>query len=130
MILIPYRRGNRQQGITDASCAWNAPRKRRQRRPAICWNRLSQFSTSCRLLLPLRPTKRKHSSLDIPVVLLEEVAEILNEEQMEENEEDILRKKKVVFDNLQLKHPITYKSYNLCKLAADETLATKLVLPN
>ena len=44
---------------------------------------------------------------------------------MEENEEDILRKKKVVFDNLQLKHPITYKSYNLCKLAGDEQLATK-----
>ena len=31
----------------------------------------------------------------------------------------------MVFDNLQLKHPITYKSYNLCKLAADEKLATK-----
>lgn len=72
-----------------------------------------------------RATKRKHSSLDIPVVRLEEVADILNEEQMEENEEDILRKKKVVFDNLQLKHPITYKSYNLCKLAADEKRATK-----
>ena len=92
----------------------------------MCWNRLSrQFSTSCRLLLSLRATKRKHGSLDIPVVRLEKVEEIFNEEQMEENEEDILRKQKVVFDNLQLKHPITYKSYNLCKLAADEKLATK-----
>ena len=92
MILIPYRRGNRQQGITDASCEWKAPRKRRQRRPAICWNRLSQFSTSCRLLLSFRAAKRKHGSLDIPVVRLEEAAEILNEELMKENEEDILRK--------------------------------------
>ena len=53
----------------------------------------SQFSTSCRLLLSLRATKRKHGSLDIPVVRLEEV----EEEQIEENEEDFLRKKKVVY---------------------------------
>ena len=40
------------------------------------------------------------------------------EEQMQEHEEDISLRKKVVFGNLQLEHPITYKSYNLCKLAA------------
>ena len=105
---------NRQQGITDASCAWNAPRKRRQRRPAwFVGTRIVSVhgSTSCRLPLSLRATKRKHGSLDIPVVRLEEVEEILNEERMEEKEEDISGKKKVVFDNLQLKHPITYKSY-------------------
>ena len=44
---------------------------------------------------------------------------------MEEHEDDISRKKKAVFSNLQLKHPITYKSHNLCKFAADGKLVTK-----
>ena len=47
------------------------------------------------------------------------------EEQMQEHEEDISVRKKVVFGNLQLEHPITYKSYNLCKLAADGKLTKK-----
>ena len=47
------------------------------------------------------------------------------EEQMQEHEEDISLREKVVFGNLQVKHPITYKSYNLCKLAADEKLTQK-----
>jgi len=49
----------------------------------------------------------------------------LAEEQMREHEEDISLRKKVVFANLQLEHPITYKSYNLCKLAADGKLTKK-----
>ena len=73
----------------------------------------------------LAATKRKHGSLATTVVSLEEVEEFLNEEQMEEHEDDISRKKKAVSSNLQLKHPITYKSYNLCNLAADGKLATK-----
>ena len=44
---------------------------------------------------------------------------------MEDHEDDISGKKKAVFSDLQLKHPVTYKSYNLCKLAADGKLATK-----
>ena len=47
------------------------------------------------------------------------------EEQMQEHEEDISLRKTVVFGNLQLEHPITYKSYNLCKLAADGKLTKK-----
>ena len=73
----------------------------------------------------LAAAKRDHSSLVTTDVSMEEVEEFLNEEQMEEHEDDISRKKKVVITNLQLKHPITYKSYNLCKLAADGKLATK-----
>ena len=44
---------------------------------------------------------------------------------MQEHEEDISLRKKVVFGNLQLEHPVTYKSYNLCKLAADGKLTKK-----
>ena len=47
------------------------------------------------------------------------------EEQMQEHDEDISLRKKVVFANRQLEHPITYKSYNLCKLAADGKLTKK-----
>lgn len=49
----------------------------------------------------------------------------MDEEQIEEHEDDISRKKNVVFSILQLEHPITYKSYNLCKLAADGKLTKK-----
>ena len=42
---------------------------------------------------------------------------------MQEHEEDISVRKKMVFGNLQLEHPITYKSYNL--LAADGKLTKK-----
>ncbi|KAJ7376008.1 hypothetical protein OS493_037475 [Desmophyllum pertusum] len=44
---------------------------------------------------------------------------------IEEHEDDISRKKNVVFSILQLEHPITYTSYNLCKLAADGKLTKK-----
>ena len=44
---------------------------------------------------------------------------------MQNDEEDISSRKKVVFGNLQLQLPITYKSYNLCKLAADGKLTKK-----
>ena len=44
---------------------------------------------------------------------------------MQEHEEDILFSKKVVFGNLQLEHPVTYKSCNLCKLAADGKFTKK-----
>ena len=47
------------------------------------------------------------------------------EEQLQENEEDMSLRKNVVFGNLQLEHPITYKSYRLCKLAADRKLTKK-----
>ena len=73
----------------------------------------------------LAATKRKHGSLATTVVSLEEVEEYLNEKHMEDHEDDISGKKKAVFSDLQLKHPVTYKSYNLCKLAADGKLATK-----
>ena len=53
--------------------------------------------------------------MQLPV---QEVEEFLAEEQMQEHKEDISRRKKVVFGNLQLQHPITYNSYNLCELAA------------
>ena len=61
----------------------------------------------------LAATKKKHGSLNAKASS-EEVEEFLAEEQMQEHEEDISLKKKVVFSNLQLEHPITYKSYNLC----------------
>ena len=44
---------------------------------------------------------------------------------MQEHEKDISLTNKVVFVNLQLEHPITYKSYKLCKLAADGKLTKK-----
>ena len=47
------------------------------------------------------------------------------QEQMQEHEEDVSLRKKVVFGNLQLEHPVTYKSYNLCKLAAHGKFTTK-----
>ena len=62
-------------------------------------------------------TKKKHGSLNA-AASWEEV-EFWAEEQMQEHEEDISLRKKVVFGNLQLEHLITYKFYNLCKLAAD-----------
>ena len=68
-------------------------------------------------------TKNKHGSLNA-AASLEEV-EFLAEEQMQEHEEDISLRKKVVFGNLQLEHLITYKSYNLSKLAADGRLTKK-----
>ena len=69
----------------------------------------------------LAATKKKHGSLNA-AASSDEVEEFLTEQQMQEHEEDISRRKKVVFGNLQLQHPITYKSYNLCKLAADGKL--------
>ena len=44
---------------------------------------------------------------------------------MEEEEKDITYKKNAVFSTLQPKHPVTYKSYNLCKLFPDGKHATK-----
>ena len=72
----------------------------------------------------LAATKKKHGSLNA-AASSEEVEEFLAEEQMQEHEEDISLRKKMVFGNLQLEHPITYKSYNLCKLAADGKLTKK-----
>ncbi|CAH3020882.1 unnamed protein product [Porites evermanni] len=72
----------------------------------------------------LAATKKKHGSLNA-AASSDEVEEFLAEEQMQEHEEDISLRKKVVFGNLQLEHPITYKSYNLCKLAADGKLTKK-----
>ncbi|KAL9956432.1 hypothetical protein ACROYT_G037907 [Oculina patagonica] len=72
----------------------------------------------------LATAKKKHGSLNA-AASLEEVEEFLDEEQMQECEEDITRRKKVVFGSLNLEHPITYKSYNLCKLAADGKLEKK-----
>ena len=72
----------------------------------------------------LAATKKEHGSLN-PAASSKEVKEFLVEEQMQEHEEDISLRKKVVFGNLQLEHPITYKSYNLCKLAADGKLTKK-----
>ena len=71
----------------------------------------------------LAATKKKNGSLNA-AASSEKVEEFLAEEQMQEHEEDILVRK-VVFGNLQLEHPITYKSYNLCKLAADWKLTKK-----
>ena len=68
-------------------------------------------------------TKKKHGSLN--AAASSEEVEFLAEEQMQEHEEDISLRKKVVFGNLQLEHLITYKSYNLCKLAADGILTKK-----
>ena len=68
-------------------------------------------------------TKNKHGSLN--AAASSEEVEFLAEEQMQEHEEDISLRKKVVFGNLQLEHLITYKSYNLCKLAADGRLTKK-----
>ena len=82
-------------------------------------NRLHHTLFSC-----LTATKKKHGSLNA-AASSEEVEEFLAEEQMQEHEGDISRRKKVVFGNLQLEHPITYKSYNLCKLAADGKLTKK-----
>lgn len=72
----------------------------------------------------LAATKKKRRSLNA-AASSEEVEEFLADEQMQEHEEDISLRKKVVFGNLQLEHPITYKSYNLCKLAADGKLTKK-----
>ena len=72
----------------------------------------------------LAATKRKHSSLTTTVVNWEEV-EFRDKEQADEHEHDISRKKEVVFSNLQLRHPVTYKTHNLCKLATDGKLAMK-----
>ena len=44
---------------------------------------------------------------------------------MEKHEDDISRKKEAAFSNLQLMHPIMYKSYNLCMLATNGKLALK-----
>lgn len=49
----------------------------------------------------------------------------MNEEQTKELECDISCKKEAVFSNLQLRHLITYMSYNLCQLTADGKLSTK-----
>jgi len=67
----------------------------------------------------LAVTKRKHGSLTTTVVNWDEVEELMDEEQAEEHQHGI------VFANLQLRHPVTYKTNNLCKLAADGKLAMK-----
>ena len=75
----------------------------------------------------LTATKKKRSSLNAAASSEEvHVEEFLAQEQMQEHEEYISLRKKVVFDSLELEHPITYKSYNLYKLAADGKLTTKL----
>lgn len=73
----------------------------------------------------LAATRKKHGHLATSIVSWEEVEEFFNEEQIGVEEEDITYKKNAVFSSLQLKHPVTYKSYNLCKLFADGKLATK-----